>query len=281
MERIVSGSKTEKAPGVAEVELIVKDLEAEVSFYQELGLKLRKKGLYEDLTFAEMGTENSAVLKLVQDKNAMPAPTRMAGLYHFAILLPDRKSLGEAYLRIGNKGIPFDGYADHGVSEALYLSDPEGNGIEIYADKPREKWAFDSKNQIQMTTKPLDIDSILTETKGNRKPNDVFPEGTRIGHIHLKVTDLQRSLEFYTSRLGLELTQKIYSAAFLSYSHYHHHVGMNTWESLGGPARRTGFTGLEQFTLVADSDAMKKIGFDDKIKTFSDPDGIKIILTAP
>jgi catechol 2,3-dioxygenase len=148
----------------------------------------------------------------------------------------------------------FDGYADHHVSEALYLSDPEGNGIEIYRDRPRSEWKFD-EGGVEMTTQPLDLDSLTNELPTGDAELNAIADGTRVGHIHLKVSDLQTSMTFYQDALGFELMRYWGSAAFLSAGRYHHHVGMNTWESFGGPATRTNWTGLEYFACeVSESD---------------------------
>jgi catechol 2,3-dioxygenase len=283
LENGIPGHASALAPGVADLTLVVRNLQSEIDFYRELGFIVRKIYSLEGSEIAELGTELNSILKLVEDKEATHPGMNMAGLYHFAILVPDRKSLGEAYLRIGGKGIIFDGFADHGVSEALYLSDPEGNGIEIYSDRPKELWFKESKERIRMTTEPLDIDSLLKETRDYNVHNDTFPKSTKLGHIHLKVTNLQKSIRFYTEVLGLEIKQVIPSAAFVSYSGYHHHIGMNTWESLGGISRKKGFTGLERFTLVADSSVkanMQKNG-NDGTMSYLDPDGIEVNVVLP
>jgi catechol 2,3-dioxygenase len=151
---------------------------------------------------------------------------------------------------LGNAGLVFDGHADHVVSEALYLTDPEGNGIEIYADRTRDKWKFDEDGQVQMATLPLDIDSLLREVPGTEIDGlHAFDEGARVGHVHLKVTNLVRSVAFYEQLLGMNVMKYYGSAAFLSVHGYHHHIGLNTWESLDGPAVKKGWSGLEYVTV--------------------------------
>jgi len=226
-----SGFKLAPEMSFGPVSLRVKDLSSMLLFYEkELGLTaVRRDGDVVELSPSE-GRLPILVLKHIPDLEK--APEASAGLYHYALLLPDRRSLAAAYLTIGNAGVVFDGYADHLVSEALYLNDPEGNGIEIYADRPSSKWKFDEDGQVDMSTQPLDIDSLLKEVAG--VPQDslkALPEETRVGHIHLKVTDLQRSLSFYRTVLGLDLMRYYGSAAFLSVGRYHHHIGMNTWEA--------------------------------------------------
>jgi catechol 2,3-dioxygenase len=193
-------------------------------------------------------------------------------------------------LSLGTAGVLFDGHADHVVSEALYLTDPEGNGIEIYADRARDEWKFDEDGKVQMGTLPLDVDSLLGEVTGTLD-SDLVPiaEGTRIGHVHLKVADLGISSEFYRRMVGLNLVSYWGSAAFLSVGGYHHHIGMNTWESLGGPARKTGWSGLESFTVripekqvselsVTLMDSHSVYGTDSGWLSLSDPDGIELLI---
>lgn len=236
---------------IGPLSLRVKDLDAMLEFYgRSLGLNvIRRENRIVQLSASP--DDISPLLILRHNPVSYKAPLDAAGLYHFALLLPDRRSLAAAYLTIGNADVVFDGCADHLVSEALYLTDPEGNGIEIYADRPREKWKFDEDNQVRMTTQPLDIDSLLREVSGvKREDLTAIPEGTRIGHIHLKVTNLQRSIAFYQVMLGLDVMSYLSSAAFLSVGGYHHHIGLNTWESLGGPAMKKEWLGLDYITLT-------------------------------
>jgi catechol 2,3-dioxygenase len=261
-----------------------------LSFYQrDFGLNIISSN--ETTTALGCGEKSTdPLLILNSDKSAIEAPKDATGLYHYAILVPDRKSLGTAYLALGNRGIIFDGYADHLVSEALYLTDPDGNGIEIYADRPRDKWKRDEDGGVQMATQPLDIDSLIKESTAI--PNEsltAFPEETRIGHVHLKVSNLQRSISFYRDLLGLDLMSYWESAAFLSVGGYHHHIGMNTWESLGGPAVDRSWVGMEYFAATTTEENLaefSKILVDSPIATgqgskqlyVSDPDNITIIV---
>jgi catechol 2,3-dioxygenase len=279
------------------VSLRVKDLDLALSFYVgDFGLRILRRADAGGGEIVELGTgEHRAepLLILRYDSNARPAPPNAAGLYHYAILLPDRKSLAAAYLALGNAGVTFDGFADHLVSEALYLTDPEGNGIEIYADRPKDRWRFGEDGRVEMATQPLDLDSLVKEApKGNQAHLVAFPGKTRIGHIHLKVTDLKRSLDFYHRLLGFELMSDWGSAAFVSVAGYHHHIGMNTWESLGGPSFSEGFMGLEYFAIhVTDVNYVHELA--DRLQgtssfqshdfdrlMLSDPDGIRILIKA-
>jgi catechol 2,3-dioxygenase len=171
----------------------------------------------------------------------------------------------------------------------LYLTDPDGNGIEIYADRPRSEWKMDEEGGVQMATQPLDLDSLIKELEA--APNEkqpAFSEGTRIGHVHLKVSDLQRSISFYRDLLGLDLMSYWESAAFLSVGGYHHHIGMNTWESLRGPSVKKDLRGMEYLTATITRDNFTELstrlaespiasgqGSDELY--ISDPDNITII----
>jgi catechol 2,3-dioxygenase len=195
------------------------------------------------------------LLILKHDPNARKTVLHSAGLYHFAILVPDRKSLASTYLAVKNSGVRYDGFADHLVSESLYLRDPEDNGIEIYRDRPANEWHRDTEGHIMMDTLALDLNSLLAEInydKEERNNAKAFPTGARIGHIHLRVTNLERSIKFYHEKIGLDITVDWSSmgAAFLSAGGYHHHIGMNTWHSLNGEAHLSGEAGLEYFTII-------------------------------
>lgn len=269
--------------------LRIRDLEAELEFYQnDLGLRARERADQTvELTPSTETTEPIIVLR--HDPEAKKAPSNSAGLYHYAILLPDRKSLAQAYVDLGNAGVVFEGYADHLVSEALYLSDPEGNGIEIYADRPKNQWPHDADGDLQIGTYPLDIDSLLKELSGLAHPEPGLPEGTRLGHIHLKVTEIKRSVDFYKRVLGFDIMNYWGNAAFLSTAGYHHHIGLNTWESLMGGSCMNGSAGLEYFTItMPDSGHLQalisRLGdvpfeMQDPAKlSISDPDGIRLIV---
>lgn len=282
---------------LGQVSLRVKSLESMLAFYvEDMGLRMvqRFHNSYGDIV--ELGTGRQSAEPLIvlrHDPNARKSQRNAAGLYHYAVLLPNRRSLAAAYLSLGNAGVYFEGFADHLVSEALYLMDPEGNGIEIYSDRPRHQWKFDGEERLQMATLPLDIESLLLELSGESKEDltAVF-DGARIGHVHLKVTDTRRSLDFYQRILGLDLVLDWGSAVFLSVSGYHHHVGINTWESLGGPSFMNGCTGLEYFTIsVPDRNFINEIS--SRLKEISqihsqapdqvlisDPDGIQLLIKA-
>jgi len=267
------------------VALRVKEYESTIKFYTEdLGLRIVRQ----DENISELAPANSpqTLVTLVHDPDAKIPSHNSAGLYHFAILLPSRADLAKAYLALGKAGLAFDGYADHIVSEALYLTDPEGNGIEIYTDKPRSAWGLDADGTPQMGTYPLDIDSLLLEVEDRANDELEAINDAVIGHVHLKVTEIRQSTNFYHYRLGLDLMNYWDSAAFLSAGGYHHHVGINTWESSLGPTVEEGRVGLEYFTicvpdpLIARELCSRLGGATQDESIFHDPDGIKFEIKA-
>jgi catechol 2,3-dioxygenase len=195
-----------------------------------------------------LGAEGTApLLELRETPGARPMPRHASGLYHFAILVPTRADLGRSLRRLADAGIEI-GSSDHLVSEALYLSDPDGNGIEIYRDRPRASWKWKG-SVVQMAVDPLDLDGLLAEGARDARPWSGLSAGTRIGHIHLQVGDIAQALAFYQGLLGFELTAQMPGAAFISAGGYHHHIGMNTWHSRGAPPAPSGSAGLQAFVV--------------------------------
>lgn len=289
--------------------LVVNCFDKVLDFYEKyFDLQVVKKqtndnrGLVYELYFKYHSSSSlrTPLVILRSDPNAESTFSHCAGLYHFAILLPDRRSLASTYLRLKDLGVKFDGFADHLVSESLYLRDPENNGIEIYCDRPSQEWPRDDAGRIIMDTKPLDLDSLLSEIYGEGSRNaEVFPTGGKIGHIHLRVTNLEKSIKFYHEKLGLDLTSDWSSmgAAFLSAGGYHHHVGINTWHSLGGEVHKDGEAGLVNFTITTSNITsfntiksnilhestprkQKKEGTKHNQFLVHDPDGIQIVIRA-
>jgi catechol 2,3-dioxygenase len=240
------------------VRLVVRDLNRALGFYRDiLGLNAVPG---EDATVALMAGPETLVL-LAEDRQATPRSPRATGLYHFAILTPSRRELARAVRGLVEAGYPVQGASDHGVSEALYLSDPEGNGIEIYADRPSDAWPR-TGDALDMVTAPLDARGLLDELKDNAGSWAGLPAGTRIGHVHLQVSNIPATEAFYTRALGLDLMQRYGpSASFFSAGGYHHHVGANTWASAGASLPPPGVTGLVNVTLVLpDAGSLAQLG---------------------
>jgi catechol 2,3-dioxygenase len=230
----------------AAVRLRVADLEGERDFY-ERAIGLRPIDSAEGLV--RLGSNGTSIVELTESPDAPPRPPGTTGLFHLAILVGDRAELAAALTRVLRAGWRLTGASDHLVSEALYLNDPEGNGIEIYRDRPRAEWGRDN-GEIQMSTLPLDVDGLLAELGPDAPETEAMPPGTRIGHVHLNVSDLDAAERFYSGVLGFDVTVRGYPGAlFLSTGGYHHHIGVNTWAGAGGPAPAPGSRGLEWYEL--------------------------------
>ena len=228
------------------VELTVADQDRSRRYYEQvIGLRvLERSG--STMSFGVDGTE---LLVLVEEPGARPALGH-TGLFHFALLLPDRPSLARWLAHAGRERVSLAGLSDHFVSEAIYLSDPDQHGIEIYADRPRSSW--EGQVEAGMTTLPLDVDALLAELDDPAtEPFEGLPAATTMGHVHLRVAGIPDTLAFYRDVLGFELMASYGSqAAFLAAGGYHHHVGANTWESSGAPPPPPGTAALRQATIV-------------------------------
>ena len=217
------------------VRLAISDLRRSVEFYEgTLGLRAERSG--EGTALLRAGSDPEVLVELVEEAGARPVPGRgRLGLYHFAILVPDRAALGRFVRHLGERGVRA-GASDHLVSEAIYLDDPDGLGIEVYADRPRERWQYHD-GQLAMATNPLDMTSLLAAARPERW--DGIPAGARIGHVHLHVGALEEAERFYHHGLGLDRVVWSYPGAlFLSAGGYHHHLGLNTWARGAEPAGR-------------------------------------------
>jgi len=229
--------------------LTVADLERSRRFYVDvLGFReLERQGT--TLTLTADGA--TPLLALTELPGAPPKPARATGLYHFAILVPSRLDLARSLRRLAELRYPLSGASDHLVSEALYLNDPDGNGIEIYRDRPRAEWPR-LNGQIRMATDPLDLDGILAELDRDDRPWDGLAPATTIGHMHLHVADLRAAEAFYHGLLGFDIMLSFGgSALFLSAGGYHHHIGLNTWAGVGAPPAPPGSAGLRYFVFAA------------------------------
>lgn len=251
------------------VHLRVADLERSLGFYRDvLGLSPQPDtpGTGERMTLYVSG--GRPLVMLTTGANLRPRPPRSTGLYHFAILLPHRADLAAILRRLFETRYPVQGASDHGVSEAVYLADPDGNGIEIYRDRPRAEWPREN-GELAMVTEPFDAEGVLAEVAEDRYRWGGLPTGTRIGHIHLQVRDLDEAQDFYTRVIGFDLMQRYppepqargrASATFMSVGGYHHHVGINTWAGLGAPPNPPDAVGLEHFTLhLPDAGALEAL----------------------
>jgi catechol 2,3-dioxygenase len=240
-------SRIDPATSIGAVGLTVGDLQQLQRFYEQaIGLETLERSNGN----VRLGARDDTLVELVGDPDAPPRPPGTTGLFHLAILVPSRLELARALRRVAGAGWRFTGASDHLVSEALYLNDPEGNGIEIYRDRPREEWRYPN-GQLEMATLPLDLDSLAGELGGAESGGAPMAPDTRIGHVHLNVADLGASETFYDDGLGLDVTVRGYPGAlFLSAGGYHHHVGLNTWVGEGAPSPPPGARGLAWFDLV-------------------------------
>ena len=229
------------------VALTVADLNRSVAFYtRALGfVLLRRTG-----SQAILGVGDTPLLVLNEQAGVLPWMVDAAtGLYHFAILLPSRADLGRWLGHFFAQDYPPPGQGDHVVSEALYLRDPDGHGIEVYRDRPRAGWRW-IDGQVQMGGGPVDVRGMLAEAKAAGKPWAGLPEGTYLGHIHLQVGDIDQAERFYHGVLGFDVVARSASALFVSAGGYHHHLGMNTWHSQGAAPAPEGTATLRFFTLA-------------------------------
>ena len=231
------------------VTLAVADRQRSLAFYREfLGLSLIEEGTRHGEPDITLGVGGTAIVRLVVRAGIAALPRNVTGLYHAAILLPNRTALARIVLRLAETRYPF-GASDHGVSEALYLDDPDGNGLEIYRDRPRDEWVW-RDGQIAMTTIPLDLQSIVDEIGDGEPRREPMPAGTTLGHMHLRVGDAAGAERFYADLLGFDIVARVRSARFMSVNGYHHHLGANSWESAGAPPRSEGTAGLIEWEII-------------------------------
>ena len=234
---------------VTNVEIKVSNLQRSLKYYQEvIGFKV----LTEETTKATLTADGkTALLTIVQPETVEEKTGLTTGLFHFALLLPSRRDLANIITHFRQTGIHF-GASDHHVSEALYLNDPDNNGIEIYIDRPEEHWIW-TADQVHMVTEPLNIPAILAEATGDWNG---LPTHTVMGHIHLSVSNLAAVEEFYTKGLGFDVVTRYgEQALFISTGRYHHHIGLNTWYSENAPKLGENQVGLKTYSLFLDNEA--------------------------
>ncbi len=273
------------------VRLTVNDLDSVRDFYRDaIGLTELdpEDGI---IRLGTNGDSGPSIVELVGNPDAPHRPSGTSGLFHLAILVPSRADLARSLQRVAEAGWRLSGASDHLVSEALYLSDPEGNGIELYRDRPREEWPV-RDGVLQMDTLPLDLDGVLGELR-REDADAAMPAGTRIGHVHLNVGDLTAAESFYSGALGFDVTVRGYPGAlFVSAGGYHHHLGLNTWTGEGAPAPPRGSRGLRQFEIklpaaeqvAAEEERLREAGFEpqregNRVRA-TDPAGNPVVLTA-
>ncbi len=243
---------------IGAVQLAVGDLPRSVDFYTRV-LGLEAHSVEDDAALLGGEDREHATLELMRLNDPRTAPVHSTGLFHVAWLHPTRADLAATVRRIAAAGWPIEGASDHGVSEALYLSDPDGLGIEIYADRPRAQWQRPADGRgVRMVTLALDIEDLLAQGRG--RPTATIAPGTAVGHVHMKVSDVPRADAFYAQALGFEEQAQLPSAAFLSAGGYHHHIGLNSWQSRGGAPTPPDAPGLRRIDLELGSrDALEQL----------------------
>lgn len=272
---------------VGTVELTVADAAMMTDFYEKaIGLQVLERSA----SGALLGAGGAPFLKLSGRPGAAAQSPRAAGLFHTAFLVPERAELGRWLAHAVAHRIPLQGASDHLVSEAIYLADPEGNGIEIYADRPHADWAFKPDGTVEMATLGLDLQALYDAAPKTGYAG--MAAGTVVGHIHLQVSDIPAADGFYRDALGLDLMARYPGASFFASGGYHHHVAANIWNSRGAPRRPENVTGLAGFELAfADRAALDSLG--EKLDAaghetrrvpgrieLADPSGIRLTLSA-
>jgi len=238
---------------IGAVALTVRDLDGVAAYYHGLlGLSEISRGG----GTVRLGAGGVTLIELVQHSDARPDDAREAGLYHTAFLMPTRADLAHFVVHIAEARIQITGASDHGVSEAIYLDDPEGNGVEVYADRPPETWQW-RDGLVAMPTQALDVQGLVRAADGTAGAvvhAGEAPAGLRVGHIHLRVGDLDAAARFYQEGIGLEPTRRRGGALFMSSARYHHHVATNVWHSQGAGRRDEARAGLAWFALEANDE---------------------------
>ena len=267
--------------------LAVSDLPMVSAYYQKvLGLSVLEK----NATGEVLGVGQQPLLSLTTGGDIRQAPRNAAGLFHTAFLMPNRTELGRWLRHAAHSNVRLDGASDHLVSEAIYLTDPEGNGIEVYADRPHDQWKYHQDGMVEMATLGLDLQALYDGAPADAWTGMV--EGSAIGHIHLQVGDVPKANAFYQDVLGLKIMATYPGASFFGSGQYHHHVAANVWNSRGAQARTGSMSGLSDYTLhfndtaaldtaVAALEALEiPTSRDAGVVSLKDPWGIGLKLTA-
>jgi catechol 2,3-dioxygenase len=246
--RSTSGAALADATRLGAVHLTVTDLDRSLAYYEDaIGLQVHRR----EGAAAALGAGGEDLVVLHEDATARPAG-RHAGLYHVALLYPSREELARVTMRLATARVPIQGASNHGTHEAIYLPDPDGNGLELAADFPREQWPdIRGPEGYGSGPAPLDIDGLLATVAGESLTRHAAP-GLTVGHVHLHVGDLDASTAFYRDGLGFEVMTHLGTAVFVSAGGYHHHVGFNVWRGRGVPPVPADAVGLRHWTLVVD-----------------------------
>lgn len=254
-----AGTSVAAGTTVGTVALTVPDLARSRAFY-ETALGLRATEL-DDGGLAFGVPDEPALVTAHGDRSAPVLDRRATGLFHLALLTPSRSELANALARLARARWPLDGASDHLVSEALYLSDPDGNGIELYRDRDRSQWTRDEHGALAMATLRLDLHDLARECDDAAEPPPEMAAGTRMGHVHLQVSDIPAAEAFYHGVLGFDVMVRSYPGAlFVSAGGYHHHLGLNTWHSLGAAPPAPGAVGLRSFEVrLPDGDELARV----------------------
>lgn len=245
---------------VSQVHLNIQDLNRSLEFYQKImGFRVLERSERKAVLTADGKTP---LVTIEQPVDVKPKQRRTTGLYHYALLLPSRGDLGKFIRHMINIQYPLQGASDHLVSEALYLADPDGNGIEVYCDRPASVWKW-NHNEVVMATEPMDVEGVLREDDGT--PWSGLPAGTIMGHIHLHVSEFEKIQQFYCEGLQFDVVCRYGGQAlFIATGGYHHHIGLNTWNGVGAQAPEENSIGMNYFTVVfpseqARAEAIKRV----------------------
>jgi len=276
--------------GIRNVSLRTSNSDQLKAFYTKV-IGLSDSGIDQSVSRLSIGAGGADTITLLQDGDAVRHAKPGPGLFHFALLLPERAHLGQFLLHLAKQGYQLHGASDHIVSEALYLSDPDGNGIEVYWDRPRSEWIFTPNGQVQMGTNPLDLDSLIKEGEAHLHPWSGLPTDSKIGHMHLQVSDVVRSSAFYHDLVGFDMTQVSYPGArFLSAGGYHHHLGLNQWHTAHTAKTPRNAVGMSEWLLhIPDENnfdaltqrlkAANALEIEDSIYYAIDPDDIRMAIS--